>query len=565
MKRRIYWVMLLLSAVGVVCASILTLGVTASQSMKEAEKSVCQLTDSISTSYDYMTLEEYKDVLTHLVDNTRATLITEDGTVLFDSNASAAQMENHLDRPEIQDALKTGTGEDARKSSTTQIQTYYYAVRLSDNCVLRLARQYSSLHSMVLSSIPGIIVVMVVLFGLAFLLSRRLTMWMMRPVEQAVRALDQAGMNSEPYAELKPFFSHIREQDQQIHDQEEILRQERETLGIIANNMREGLLLISKSGDVISINPSAIRMLTGREAGPVEFVGRNYLIVNRTQEMHACVKAALAGESEDAEFSRYGRVYHVYASPMVRLAEVQGAVVIVLDETQQRMAERSRQEFSANVSHELKTPLTSISGYAEMMENGMVASMEDIRTFSGSIHKEALRLIALIEDIIRLSRIEEEPRQENLLEPVKMDDLCGAVLESLEPVAQKAGVTMKLEGNVPAVLGEDSMLSEMVYNLCENAIKYNRPGGSVWVRLEEQAEEICLTVKDNGIGIPEDSQLRVFERFYRVDKSRSKQIGGTGLGLSIVKHVVEFHQGRVELESALGAGTEIRVFLPKQA
>ena len=565
MKRRIYWVMLLLSAVGVVCASILTLGVTASQSMKEAEKSVCQLTDSISTSYNYMTLEEYKDVLTHLVDNTRATLITEDGTVLFDSNASAAQMENHLDRPEIQDALKTGTGEDARKSSTTQIQTYYYAVRLSDNCVLRLARQYSSLHSMVLSSIPGIIVVMVVLFGLAFLLSRRLTMWMMRPVEQAVRALDQAGMNSEPYAELKPFFSHIREQDQQIHDQEEILRQERETLGIIANNMREGLLLISKSGDVISINPSAIRMLTGREAGPVEFVGRNYLIVNRTQEMHACVKAALAGESEDAEFSTYGRVYHVYASPMVRLAEVQGAVVIVLDETQQRMAERSRQEFSANVSHELKTPLTSISGYAEMMENGMVASMEDIRTFSGSIHKEALRLIALIEDIIRLSRIEEEPRQENLLEPVKMDDLCGAVLESLEPVAQKAGVTMKLEGNVPAVLGEDSMLSEMVYNLCENAIKYNRPGGSVWVRLEEQAEEICLTVKDNGIGIPEDSQLRVFERFYRVDKSRSKQIGGTGLGLSIVKHVVEFHQGRVELESALGAGTEIRVFLPKQA
>lgn len=565
MKRRIYWVMLLLSAVGVVCASILTLGVTASQSMKEAEKSVCQLTDSISTSYNYMTLEEYKDVLTHLVDNTRATLITEDGTVLFDSNASAAQMENHLDRPEIQDALKTGTGEDARKSSTTQIQTYYYAVRLSDNCVLRLARQYSSLHSMVLSSIPGIIVVMVVLFGLAFLLSRRLTMWMMRPVEQAVRALDQAGMNSEPYAELKPFFSHIRDQDQQIHDQEEILRQERETLGIIANNMREGLLLISKSGDVISINPSAIRMLTGREAGPVEFVGRNYLIVNRTQEMHACVKAALAGESEDAEFSMYGRVYHVYASPMVRLAEVQGAVVIVLDETQQRMAERSRQEFSANVSHELKTPLTSISGYAEMMENGMVASMEDIRTFSGSIHKEALRLIALIEDIIRLSRIEEEPRQENLLEPVKMDDLCGAVLESLEPVAQKAGVTMKLEGNVPAVLGEDSMLSEMVYNLCENAIKYNRPGGSVWVRLEEQAEEICLTVKDNGIGIPEDSQLRVFERFYRVDKSRSKQIGGTGLGLSIVKHVVEFHQGRVELESALGAGTEIRVFLPKQA
>lgn len=565
MKRRIYWVMLLLSAVGVVCASILTLGVTASHSMKEAEKYVCELTDSISNGYDYMTLEEYTDVLSHVTDHTRATLITEDGTVLFDSDASAAQMENHLGRPEIQDALRTGTGEDARRSSTTHIKTYYYAVRLSDNCVLRMARQYYSLHSMVLSSIPGIFVVMVVLFGLALLLSHRLTLWMMRPVEQAVRALDQAGMNSEPYAELKPFFSHIREQDQQLHDQAEILRQERETLGIIANNMREGLLLISKNGDVISINPSAIRMLTGREDGPMEFIGHNYLIVNRTQQMHICVKTALSGQSRDGEFSMYGRVYHVYASPMVRLAEVQGAVVIVLDETQQRMAERSRQEFSANVSHELKTPLTSISGYAEMMENGMVGSMEDIRTFSGSIHKEALRLIALIDDIIRLSRIEEQPRQQDQLELVKMDDLCAAVLESLKPVAQKAGVSMKLEGSVPAIPGEDSMLSEMVYNLCENAVKYNRSGGSVWVALEEQADEIQLSVRDNGIGIPEDSQLRVFERFYRVDKSRSKQIGGTGLGLSIVKHVVEFHQGRVQLESSLGAGTEICVFLPKQA
>lgn len=565
MKRRIYWVMLLLSAVGVVCASILTLGVTASHSMKEAEKYVCELTDSISNGYDYMTLEEYTDVLSHVTDHTRATLITEDGTVLFDSDASAAQMENHLGRPEIQDALRTGTGEDARRSSTTHIKTYYYAVRLSDNCVLRMARQYYSLHSMVLSSIPGIFVVMVVLFGLALLLSHRLTLWMMRPVEQAVRALDQAGMNSEPYAELKPFFSHIREQDQQLHDQAEILHQERETLGIIANNMREGLLLISKNGDVISINPSAIRMLTGREDGPMEFIGHNYLIVNRTQQMHICVKTALSGQSRDGEFSMYGRVYHVYASPMVRLAEVQGAVVIVLDETQQRMAERSRQEFSANVSHELKTPLTSISGYAEMMENGMVGSMEDIRTFSGSIHKEALRLIALIDDIIRLSRIEEQPRQQDQLELVKMDDLCAAVLESLKPVAQKAGVSMKLEGSVPAIPGEDSMLSEMVYNLCENAVKYNRSGGSVWVALEEQADEIQLSVRDNGIGIPEDSQLRVFERFYRVDKSRSKQIGGTGLGLSIVKHVVEFHQGRVQLESSLGAGTEICVFLPKQA
>ncbi|MDO4286480.1 MAG: ATP-binding protein [Eubacteriales bacterium] len=564
MRKRINWILLLLSAVGVVCASVLTLAVTAKNSMRHAEQSVCDLTDSISKSYDYMELGEYTTVLSDLPENMRATLITEDGTVLYDSDALAAEMENHLDRPEIQDALRSGKGEDIRKSSTMHSSTYYYAVQLSDKCILRLSRPYSSIRSMVLSSIPGIAVVMVVLFGLALVLSRSLARWMMRPVEQAAYALEKAGINNEPYAELKPFFSHIREQDQQISDQKEILQQERETLGIIANNMREGLLLVSKNNTVISINPSAICMLAGRKAEPMEFIGHNYLIVNRTQQMHSCVNAALAGESKDAEFSMHGRVYHVYASPMVRLTEVQGAVVIVLDETQQRLAERSRREFSANVSHELKTPLTSISGYAEMMENGMVASMEDIRTFSGSIHKEALRLIALIEDIIRLSRIEEEPMQGDILEPVDLNDLCEAVVESLQPVAHKVKVTLQLDGSAPAIPGEDAMLSEMVYNLCENAIKYNRPGGTVWISLADMESEIRLTVKDNGIGIPEESQPRVFERFYRVDKSRSKQIGGTGLGLSIVKHVVEFHGGRVELDSNLGAGTEIRVFLPKK-
>ena len=474
-------------------------------------------------------------------------------------------MENHLDRPEIQQAIQTGSGEDIRDSSTTDSSTYYYALRLSDGNVLRLAQQYSSIRSMVLSSIPGIGVVMIILFGMALLLSRWLAQWMMKPVERAVHALDQAGVNTESYAELKPFFSHIQAQDQEIHTQKEILEQEREILGIITNNMREGLLLISKDKNVVSVNPSAIHMLAGRVAEPSEFIGKNYLIVNRTQELHDCVTTALSGGSLNDDFSMHGRVYHIYASPMLRLGEVDGAVVIVLDETQQRMAERSRQEFSANVSHELKTPLTSISGYAEMMENGMVASMEDIRKFSGSIHKEALRLIALIEDIIRLSRIEEEAKEPQSLEPVELDDLCEAVLESLEPVAKKAEVSLHLETCPAVLLGEDGMLSELVYNLCENAIKYNHPNGNVWLRLSQDNEEIEIRVKDDGIGIPEESRLRVFERFYRVDKSHSKQIGGTGLGLSIVKHVVEYHHGRVELDSALGVGTEIRVFLPKKA
>lgn len=564
MKKRIYWTLFLLSAVGVLSACILTLTVMVQLSTRQAERTICDLTDTISKIYNAMELDAYTEQLAHLPEDTRATLITEDGTVLYDSNASAAQMENHLDRPEIQSALKNGTGEDTRRSSTVNASAYYYAVRLPDNCVLRLSRRYSSIRSIILSAIPGTFVVVVLLFGLALILSRRLTRWMIRPVEKAAEAIEHEDAEGETYAELTPFVSHIRAQDQQINSQQEVLQRERDILGIVTNNMREGLLLVSKDNNIISINPSAIHMLAGRRAEPTEYIGHNYLLVNRTEQMRACVGAALEGESQDDEFTMHGSVYHVYASPMKRMGEVHGVVVIVLDETQQRLAEHSRQEFSANVSHELKTPLTSISGYAEMMENGMVASMEDIRTFSGSIHKEALRLIALIEDIIRLSRIEEQPKQMSEMEPVDLCDLCAAVLESLQPIAEKAQVTLHFDGSAPPITGEDAMLSEMVYNLCENAIKYNRPGGSVWVSLHEREGDLEFCVKDNGIGIPEEARMRVFERFYRVDKSRSKQIGGTGLGLSIVKHVVEYHEGRIELDSTLGIGTEIRVYLPQQ-
>lgn len=562
MKKRIFWTLLLFGAVGVISACMLTLSINVRYSTDQAEQTIRDLTNSMSHACSYMDEDQYIDMLSEISEDARVTLITSDGTVLYDSDAAVSQMENHLDRPEIQNALAYGSGESTRRSSTVNASTYYYAVQLPDSHILRLSRKYSSIHGMVFRSVTGIVLVMVVLFGVAFFFSSRLTRWMIRPVEQAARNLDRAEENA-TYDELTPFVSHIREQDRQISDQKEILKQERDTLGIITNSMREGLMLISKDKNVVSINPSAIQMLTGRKDDPYEFLGRNYLIVNRTREMHACVHDALDGNSRDAIFSMSGKIFHAYASPMIRLAEVQGVVVIVLDETQQRMAERSRREFSANVSHELKTPLTSISGYAEMMENGMVTGIDDVRTFSGSIHKEALRLIALIEDIIRLSQIEESPKQLIDLEPVDLNDLCDAILESLQPVAKKATVTLHMSGTAPQIPGEDGMLSEMVYNLCENAIKYNRPDGDVWVSLADRDGEIQLTVKDTGIGIPEESQMRVFERFYRVDKSRSKQIGGTGLGLSIVKHVVEYHVGRMEMDSIPGIGTEIRVYLPK--
>lgn len=564
MRSRIFLLLLLFSVVGVVSACVLTLSITIRYMTDQAERNVCDMAQTVGGACAYMNEKAYTGILSALPGEMRATLITPEGEVLYDSDASAAQMENHLNRPEIRDALQYGEGEDTRKSTTLHASAYYYAVQLSDGRVLRLARRYSSIRNMVLSSIPGVVAVMLVLFVLAFVLSKRLARWTVHPVEQAVRRLEQDGEGGATYDELTPFVSHIQRQNRELSDQRETLKQEREILGAITNSMREGLMLISEEKNVVSINPSAIRMLNGRSAHQDEFQGHNYLIVNRSEQLYTCVERALTGESSDVLLTMHGKIFHIYASPMIRFAQVRGVVVIVLDETQQRLAERSRQEFSANVSHELKTPLTSISGYAEMMENGMVGSMEDVRTFSGSIHKEALRLIALIEDIIQLSRIEEAPKQaEKIREPIDLNELCAVIVESLQPIADSSAVSLQVSGHVPVIPGEDAMLSEMVYNLCENAIKYNRKNGHVWVTLTDCPDEVELCIRDDGIGIPEDAQPRVFERFYRVDKSRSKQIGGTGLGLSIVKHVVEYHDGRVELDSTPGIGTEIRVYLPK--
>ena len=562
MKKRIYRALLVFSIIGAAVACMLTFSVSIRQSMQLAEQTICDRTEIVCMAYDHIPQESYVHILKDIPDEIRATWMAPDGTVLFDSDTDARTMENHGNRPEMQQALQQGTGEMRRDSETMHASAYYYAMRLSDGSVIRLSRQYFSMHGAAMDAVPGVVIVLAVLVILALILSRGLTMWMVQPVEEAAKAIRQKERDEDTSDEFTPFVSHIRAQDRKIHDQKQLLRQERVILGTITNSMREGLVLLSTDVNVVSINPSAIAMLNGRALCPADVIGFHYHVINSTGELDECVQAALHGASRDAAFSIAGNVYHIYASPACMGEAVTGAVIICLDETEQRMAERSRREFSANVSHELKTPLTSISGYAEMMENGMVAR-EDIRRFSGIIHKEALRLLALIEDIIRLSRIEETAGKTTDAEPVDLNDLTCEVLESLAPVAQKTGVRLHADGEVPAVPGERSMLGEMICNLAENAIKYNRPDGDVWVRLSDHDGEVEICVQDTGIGIPAEAKLRVFERFYRVDKSRSKQIGGTGLGLSIVKHVVEHHVGRMELDSTPGQGTEIRVYLPK--
>ncbi|MGN1015277.1 MAG: ATP-binding protein [Butyricicoccus sp.] len=561
MKKRLFRTLCALSFLGVMIAAVTITFFSVRFHMRQIELSLQETAQTIATSYQKLNdLEQTSVLLDALSPNIRATLIDAEGTVLYETVASAETMENHLNRPEIQSAIKNGTGEISRQSATLRAKTYYYAVRLNDGNVLRLAREYSNMYGVIGQIVLIILLCSVFLTIVAVILSRRLTIWLIRPVVHLADHITNL-KQAEVYEELEPFIQHIREQNDQIDQQKSNLERERETLDVITRNMKEGVLFVSADRSIASVNPSAIAMLSGQKGETDEkYIGRTFLLLNRTRQWYECISNALQGENAEQELTYQGKIYRLFASPVSHLRVVDGAVVIILDVTQERLAEQSRQEFSANVSHELKTPLTSISGYAEMMELDMVPQKADQIEFARRIHKEALRLIALINDIIRLSRIEEgAPKAFELIE---LNEMCRDAVDSLGPVAEQAGVELLVSGDCCHVMGEESMLTELVYNLSENAIKYNKYGGHVWVTTQKQNEEAMIEVRDDGIGIPEDSVNRVFERFYRVDKSRSKQTGGTGLGLSIVKHIVEYHDGRVEIKSELGVGTTIRVWLP---
>ena len=561
MKKRIFRTLAIFSTISVAVVALVITALSVNVNMKQIERTLQETAQTMAESYPrWESIEECRFFLGSLTDNIRVTLIDPEGTVLYETEAEVSSMENHFDRPEIQQAFQNGSGEITRNSATLGAKTYYYAVRLSDGNVLRLAREYSSMYRIIFNSIVIIAVWIVVLIAISIIVSRRLTVWLIRPI---VHLADHIGNfeDAEIYDELAPFIRHIREQSVEIDEQKSILQRERETLTLVTKNMKEGILMVSGDRNIVSLNPSAISMLSGSHTRAEDFVGRTFLLLNRTQTWYNCIDRALKGENAEDELRCRGSVYRLFASPIVHGDRVDGAVVIVLDVTQKRLAEQMRQEFSANVSHELKTPLTSISGYAEMIELGMVPSEDDQKEFARRIHKEALRLLALISDIIRLSRIEEGiPKEFQLID---LQPICEDTRESLAELAEERDhIQLILDCEQSFVMGDSSMITELLYNLTENAIKYNKPGGQVCITTRQQPEEAMIEVKDSGIGIPEESLQRVFERFYRVDKSRSKQTGGTGLGLSIVKHIVEYHNGRIELSSELGTGTTIRIWLP---
>ncbi len=491
--------------------------------------------------------EEY---LASMQSNERITWIAPDGSVLYDNMADAGTMENHLHRPEVQEAFETGSGRSDRYSSTILEKNNYYALLLKDSTVLRVAGKQTSMAAMALMLVQPSLWIVVLVLVLCGLLAMRLAKQIVRPIN----AINPDNPNATPtYPELQPLISRLQEQNRTIRTQLSELSTRQREFDAITENMREGFLIVDDKCNILSSNRSALRLLGIDGTAKPENLHQAVC----SSELLALVDAALDGTRGDEELSVGGGTWQLFANPVITGSRVTGAIVIFMDVTEREQREALRREFSANVSHELKTPLTSITGFAELMKEGMVPK-EKMQEFSGDIYRESRRLIDLVDDIIQLSRLDEGTANFTKT-PVDLYVLAGSVIESLRPVAQRQDITLTLSGQHAVIPGVEQLLQEMVYNLCDNAIKYNVPGGNVAVSVWQNGPTTTLSVVDTGIGIPYTDQSRVFERFYRVDKSHSKEVGGTGLGLSIVKHAAQYHGAKIELKSAPGKGTAIAV------
>lgn len=506
---------------------------------KQSFASLAQEAEQLQQTMEYVSPEQMRST-------DRITLISPDGTVLYDSVARADAMENHLSREEVAQALREGTGKSSHYSSTVLKKNLYYALRLEDGNILRLSREQSSLGAMLLNMAWPIAATVAGLLLLAAGLSVRLA----RQITQPINAISPDDPQ-DVYPELQPLTQRLRQQRETIRNQMDELSRRMREFSAMTENMSEGFLLIDLRGHVLTENHSA-SMLLPTDADNIAKCSQ--------RELCQAAQQALTGQRCERLLQQGERTLSVIASPVLESGQVTGAVVLTLDVTEREQREKLRREFSANVSHELKTPLTSISGFAELMSQGLVPP-DKVREFSLDIQKECTRLTNLVEDIIDLSRLE-EGGGDMTWEDIDLYMLCDDVLQSMEPVAKRQAVTLRLAGESLQVRGVYQVLREMIYNLCDNAIKYNRSGGSVTVTVARSAGRASVAVADTGIGIPYEDQSRVFERFYRVDKSHSRAIGGTGLGLSIVKHAAALHGAEIKLQSQPEDGTVITVLFP---
>ena len=485
----------------------------------------------------------------------RITWIDADGTVLFDSYADVSQMENHGEREEVVKALKTGRGESTRYSTTLAEKTENYAIKLSDGTILRLSVTSLSALSIFLSMTQLLALVLVIALILAGFLASKTSKSIVKPLENVdLKHPEQA----EIYDEMAPFLRRIAVQNKLISKQMQDRQRRQREFETITENMQEGLLVLDAKGEVLSCNKGARRLL-GVDHVPEK---ENVFALNRTEGFRRCITAALAGNHEEVTMESDSRSYQLLANPVTEDGLVAGVVLLLFDNTEKADREKLRREFTANVSYELKTPLTSISGFAEIMKNGMVKA-EDVPRFANNIYDEAQRLISMVQDIIQLSRLDEAQETMEKTE-VNVALIAETVAKRLEGQAAQRNIVFHIETESAVLSGVPHVLEEMIYNLCDNAIRYNKDNGSVTLKVEKHPDDITVTVADTGIGIPYGEQERVFERFYRVSRSRSKEIDGTGLGLSIVKHGALLHQATVKMESEVDKGTTIRLIFPNK-
>lgn len=495
-------------------------------------------------------------------EDVRITWIADDGTVLYDNYTDAAELENHGDREEFQEALESGSGQSVRYSSTQMEKIIYYAIKLNDGSVLRVSDTQYTLLSILIVMLSPILLILIVSLILAAVFAGRISKSIIKPIN----AIDlEHPENAETYDELAPLLEKIDAQNKQIARQMEELRSRRREFESITENMAEGLVIVGHMAEVLTCNPSALKILNADKVPHKQSV----LTLNRSEVFRHSVDSALAGKPSEVDLEIGGKVYRLIASP-VRAADTEdviGATLIILDITEKNERERLRREFTANVSHELKTPLTSISGNAEIIKNGIVKP-EDVPHFAENIYKEAGRLISLVNDIIKLSKLD-EGGGEITKEPVDLSEIASEVSDSLRAQAERRAISSEIHTEKAVIMGIRPILTEMIYNLWENAIKYNKEGGKLYVDIANECQDgrksVKFSIRDTGIGIPSADLERIFERFYRVDKSHSKEIGGTGLGLSIVKHGARLHGAEITVKSEIDKGSTFIIQFPKEA
>lgn len=512
-----------------------------------------QIFTELAGEADYIAYVIKNNDISHITEfdnaNKRITVISEDGTVLADTDADAGELDNHADRSEIKAAITDGSGTSSRYSDTLLQKTLYYAKKLDDGTILRVAATQNSVVVILLGLLQPLIVIIVFALILSLVLSHRVSRAIVKPINAL--NLDNPAEN-DTYEELTPLLKKLSSQKKTIHRQIKEAEQRQEEFKIITENMSEGLLVIDKDANVLTRNRAAVRLLEieDEKSGSV-------LSLNRSKGFRSVVEKALSGKRAESEISHDENVYNLIASPVCENDKIIGAVIVIIDITESVKREQLRQEFTSNVSHELKTPLTSISGFAEMMKSGGMAE-EAVIDFSTAVYDEAQRLIALVSDIMKISELDEgieTLKNEN----VDIDEVAKNIVKRLAPIADKRNITLNIIGDTAYVYGAEKIIDEIIYNLCDNAIKYNKENGIVDIIINSVGGKVNLTVRDTGIGIPQADQSRVFERFYRVDKSHSRLVGGTGLGLAIVKHGAAYHDAKISLESIEGKGTSVTV------